>query len=150
MHAKSLFLNTRKRKHRYHSFLKVKYPNDASKCNLFPAPVLTRWNSWFKSVDYLKERVEDIKQFYSSLQEHSAAVKYFANLSENDLNVVVASAYFLVEHFKPVIELIETLEGNSYPYVHKVASKINDMNAKCVFQCQPTALLPASGSVQGG
>lgn len=108
--SKILFLNTRKRKHRYMSFLKEKYSSDQSRCTLFPAPVLTRWNSWFKAVEYVKDHASDIRDFSSSLQEGSSSVMYMKNISDNDLNEITASASFLIEHCKPVIEIIHVLK----------------------------------------
>lgn len=60
--AKLLFLNTRKRKHRYLSFLKERH-EDEQKCKMFPSPVMTRWNSWHKSALYVGDHVQDLVDF---------------------------------------------------------------------------------------
>lgn len=49
--TKSAFLHSRKMKSAYLNFLNDKAPHLAAK--LYPEPVITRWNSWFKSVIYL-------------------------------------------------------------------------------------------------
>lgn len=41
-HTKHLFVNTRKRKHAYLTFLQAKHPDTPEKVKLFPMPVITR------------------------------------------------------------------------------------------------------------
>lgn len=78
-HAKMAYLNTRKRKHRYLSFLKSKYPNEEKKAVLFPSPVMTRWNSWFKSALYVGEYLPDLVDFFKTMDEDSSAQIFSVN-----------------------------------------------------------------------
>ncbi|KAJ8888558.1 hypothetical protein PR048_008049 [Dryococelus australis] len=58
--AKMAFLNTRKKKHHYRKFLK----KTSLKPKLFPSPLLTHWNAWFKSVEHLDEYLNIIAEFF--------------------------------------------------------------------------------------
>ncbi|CAG2057325.1 unnamed protein product [Timema podura] len=81
--AKAAFLNTRKRKHNYLAFLNEKYSKGEKSAKLFPNPVLTRWNSWFCSVVYLCEYLVDLVEYFSTLEEVTAALKYFQDMSHD-------------------------------------------------------------------
>ncbi|KAJ8893981.1 hypothetical protein PR048_006582 [Dryococelus australis] len=58
--TKHLFLNTRKRKHEYNQFLTEKYNDETKKPKVIPIPAVTRWNSWFKCVEYLCEYLYEL------------------------------------------------------------------------------------------
>lgn len=83
--VKHIFLNTRKRKHAYVQFLTQKYENEPTKVKLFPIPVITRWNSWFKNVEYLGEYLHDRVEFVESVEDESLAVNYFKALTSNEV-----------------------------------------------------------------
>ncbi|XP_052127492.1 uncharacterized protein LOC127750292 [Frankliniella occidentalis] len=131
--TKQVFLNTRKRKHRYISFLEDKYGqnnNDIGfkKAKLFPMPVMTRWNSWVQSVDCISDYAEDIFEFVRTLDDSdSNAVEYFKNLEELDWKIVKAEAAFVVEHCAPVSDLLLLLEGNKYPLAHRLLPNLNQL-----------------------
>lgn len=127
--AKMAFLNTRKRKHRYLSFLRERYPNEEKKCVLFPSPVLTRWNSWHKSAMYIGEYLSDLVDYFKTINDNEggAAVQYFKDLSNTAVTHIIASATFLAEHCQSIIDTIVQLEGSSHPYAHKLHAKMRDL-----------------------
>ncbi|KAJ8870682.1 hypothetical protein PR048_029706 [Dryococelus australis] len=85
---KAAFENTRKRKHLHTQFPMEKYPDGTTKIIQFPVPVLTRWNSWFKSVLYVSEYLTDMIKFFSS------------------------------KHAAQLTSLIDSIEGCSHPTSH--------------------------------
>lgn len=127
--AKHAFLNTRKRKHRYISFLKEKYPDGRKKPTLFPSPVMTRWNSWYHAVEYIAEYLEDLVDFFQETDDGGNATEYFHTLSASESSVVMCSATFLVEHCSSLIESIVELEGSSYSISHKLSSMLADLES---------------------
>lgn len=125
--AKSAFVNTRKRKHRYYSFLSAKYPTDPGKPKLFPSPVMTRWNSWFNSVQYLNEYLDDLIEFLSEVEGGGSCIEYFKNIKAQQVYEIKCSSQFLLEHGSSLIEMIVVLEGSTYPFIHKLYSKLTDL-----------------------
>ncbi|XP_063244419.1 uncharacterized protein LOC134543361 [Bacillus rossius redtenbacheri] len=117
--AKHAFVNARKRKHRYMSFLKDKYPEDETKHVLFPLPIMTRWTSWYKSANYVGEHVDDLVEFLSAEEEGSSAIVHFKNLSQDDVAVIKCSSVFLIEHCIKTIDSIVLLEGANYAFSHQ-------------------------------
>ncbi|XP_049964314.1 uncharacterized protein LOC126484761 [Schistocerca serialis cubense] len=75
LQEKHIFLNTRKRKHAYIQFLAQKYGGVPTEAKLFPIPVITRWNSWFESVEYLGEYLCDIVEFVETVEEYGLFVE---------------------------------------------------------------------------
>lgn len=124
--VKHAFLNSRKRKHRYKSFLEEKYPENEKNVKLFPSPVLTRWNSWFHSVEYVAEYEDDLIEFLTSA-DSGISTEYFSNLSNCERAIIQCSAEFLVEHGTPLIKHIVELEGSSYTLSHKLYPLLWDL-----------------------
>ena len=156
VNAKMIFLNTRKRKHRYLSFLKERYVGDETKATAFPSPVMTRWNSWFKSALYVGDHVQDLVDFCKTMDEGGAAVHFFRELEKETILIMTASATFLKEHGQHLIDSIVSLEGSSYPFSHKLQSRISDLlnNFKSVskhmFGPQTTAAINELKGVKTG
>lgn len=125
--TKSVFTNTRKRKHHYISFLKEKYPNGEKEAVLFPSPVITRWNSWYKSVIYINEYLDDLVEFLKEVEDVSAGLQYFKDLTKHEKCVIQCSATFLMEHCQKLSDTILLLEGSSYPLSYKLQSTLADM-----------------------
>ncbi|KAJ8883567.1 hypothetical protein PR048_015411 [Dryococelus australis] len=71
--VKNAFLNSRKRKH---STLNTK-----KNAKLFPSHVMTRWYSWFHSVEYIAEYLEDLIEFLTGV-DSGVSAEYFTNLIE--------------------------------------------------------------------
>ncbi|XP_026290182.2 uncharacterized protein LOC113214890 [Frankliniella occidentalis] len=130
MNTKQLFKNTRKRKHRYIQYLKDTYSfSKAKEPKLFPMPVMTRWGSWKKSVQYISTYLEDVTNYAKTIPESEKvnSVQYFKKLSADDLKVIKTEADFVVEYCSSVCDLILFLEGSLYPMAHVVYSKVNDI-----------------------
>lgn len=69
--VKNAFNNARKRKNHYMFHLKNNYPQMEAKH--FPLPIMTRWNSWHKSVEYIKEYLPQVVQFLKT-EDGGAAI----------------------------------------------------------------------------
>ncbi|XP_066473343.1 uncharacterized protein [Tiliqua scincoides] len=129
--VKNAFLNTRKIKNKYAQFLSEKYPwSDPDMISLFPSPVCTRWNSWFKSVRYLANRIADVVDFFRSLDDGNAGVRFFHAASAETIQTVKVQAAYVSEICAPVMDLITFLEGSSYPTIHVLAGKLSDIEIK--------------------
>ena len=130
--VKNAFLNTRKRKSKYLEFLKHKYESadQEVKIKLFPIPVSTRWNSWFKSVCYLSNHVDDIVEFFRLLDDGNSGVKFFKEASTSTIQAIKLQAIFVAEICRPLMDLITFLEGSSYPTMNVLAGKLNDIEVK--------------------
>lgn len=131
--TKHLFMNTRKRKHAYLQFLIEKYTNESTKPKLFPIPVITRWNSWYKSVEYLSEFLHDIVNFVlHNVDDESAAVNYFKGMTSTEVNKIHCQAVMLVDHCAQCCNLLLTLESSKIPMAHTLNSKLNDLSKSFV------------------
>ncbi|KAJ8868142.1 hypothetical protein PR048_031951 [Dryococelus australis] len=109
--TKVVFINTQKRKHHYLQHLQESNANP----KLFPSLVVIRWNSWFHAVEYLDECLTHLVTFFKKKgSECSAAVKYFKQLEEDQMTVLKCQSKFI-------------LEGSSYPFAHKLHSKLSDV-----------------------
>lgn len=125
--TKHLFLNTRKRKHAYIQFLTEKCNDETKKPKLFPIPVVTRWNSWFKSVEYICEYLHDIVEFVQSVDDESVAVHYFKSLNPSEVQKIHCQAVMLLEHCSKCSNLLLSLESNETPLAHILSSKLGDL-----------------------
>ncbi|KAJ8888098.1 hypothetical protein PR048_007585 [Dryococelus australis] len=94
--SKHAFVNARKRKQRYVTFLKDKCPEDEKKHTLFPLPVMSKWTSSYTSAKYADEHVEDLLEFLSA-EDGSNAVVYFKRLSQDDVAVTKCSSVFALK-----------------------------------------------------
>ncbi|KAJ8873183.1 hypothetical protein PR048_026816 [Dryococelus australis] len=83
-------------------------------------PVMTKWNSWFVSVKYIAEYLEDLMQLFSQDDEGGSTVTYFKNLTSDAISVIKCSSVFLVEHFTNTTDAMVEFEGSKYPFINKV------------------------------
>lgn len=126
--TKKLFKNTRKRKHNYLRLLKKKYPAGEKTAKLFPLPVMTRWGSWKKSVDYLVDYLPDVIEYAKTVTDKKVqSVKYFKGLSDEDVSIILAEATFMKEHSTPMYNLVLLLEGSKYPMAHRLYPKLREL-----------------------
>lgn len=143
--AKNAFNNARKRKNHYIFHLKNNHPHMTAK--QFPLPVMTRWNSWYHSVEYVNEYLTPMVEFLKNVEDGGTSIHYFKNLTMVEIVVIQCQAAFVVEHCKSTIDAIVVLEGSSYPYAHKLHAKLKDLQRSYIiigegnFNVQTTALL---------
>ncbi|KAJ8889417.1 hypothetical protein PR048_008916 [Dryococelus australis] len=57
----------------------------------------------------------------------SAAVEYSKQLEEDETTVLKCQSKFVVKHSKQIVDLLKILEGSSYPFAHKLHSKLSDL-----------------------
>lgn len=126
--VKNAFLNTRKSN--YVQFLNEKYQgSDLDMISLFPSPVCRRWNSWFESVTYLSNHIEDVVEFFKSLDDNTG-VKCFNTVSAATIQTIKVQAVYVSDICPPLMDLITFLEGSSYPTIHALAGKLSDLEVK--------------------
>ncbi|KAJ8868015.1 hypothetical protein PR048_031824 [Dryococelus australis] len=102
------------KKYHYLEFLK----KASLKHKLFPSPVLTRWNAWLKSVEYLDEYLNIIAEFFKQHSgEGSDATQYFQNLSNDAILILQCEAKFVVEQCKKTLHAKLTELKNVYKFV---------------------------------
>lgn len=124
--VKMAFLHGRKIKSAYINFLKNNFPHLVAK--LFPSPVITRWNSWFRSVVYIDEYIEPLQQFLESWEPKNASVQAVCEmLTEKNLVVLKIKSKFVSESCVKIISLITVLEGSTYPYAHLLWDDLTDL-----------------------
>lgn len=128
--VKHTFLHTRKSS--YVQFLSEKYQgSNPEMISLFPSPVCTRWNSWFKSVWYLSNHMEDVVEFFRSLDDGNADVKFFNAASSATIQTIKVQAIYVSDVCRPLMDLITFLEGSSScPTIHTLAGKLSDIEIK--------------------
>lgn len=108
--TKSAFLHSRKMKSAYLNFLKEKSPQLAAK--LYPEPVITRWNSWFKSVVYLSEYMDYIVAFFKEYEGDNSSTSFVKETFQNEIlaHKVRVQMTYVAEFCQKVVQLIEHLE----------------------------------------
>ncbi|KAJ8891322.1 hypothetical protein PR048_010838 [Dryococelus australis] len=92
----------------------------------FPVPVLTRWNTWFKSVSYVSEYLTDMIEFSSSSEMQNtpnAGVQYFSAIPTTEISKTQIQAVFVQEHAAKLASLTDSLEGSSNPTSQILHSK---------------------------
>lgn len=125
--VKTAFLNTRKRRHHY---LKYLSDNTSKPANLFPMPVATRWNSWFRSVFYLSEYLMDIIAFFKQEDmkaNNNSGILYLTSLSSRNAEVILAQCGFVQAHASNLVEILVKLEGSKYPTAHLLYGYLGDL-----------------------
>lgn len=125
--VKMVFLHGRKIKHAYASFLRENYEDLPAV--LFPSPVITRWNTWFKSVKYLGTYLDALVHFLTEYDEKNASAITVCEMFENELQSMLpkAQVLFVSEICQPFIDLIEVLEGSKYPFAHLLWDKLESL-----------------------
>lgn len=125
--TKKAFRNTRKRKHKYLSYLQSKYDGSEKQTKLFPAPVLTRWKTWVESALYIEEYLCDLVDYFKSVDGDAEGVKYFRKLSSNEIRAIHCEASFVKYHLVSTTILLTEFEGNKYPLAHKLVPKLVEL-----------------------
>jgi len=124
----SLMNKSSPRKARYIQFLMDK---KASSIKCMPTIVLSRWNTWFRAVEYLYYYIDYIKDFIKKEQEtqdHSEIVSSLMELfsdqeSYYEVKLLVAFAFENAKQFLDIIEVFETSKG----ITHKAYNLINNL-----------------------
>lgn len=148
-HIKKIFLNARKRKNNYLLFLQEKYPEDRTKWKGFPSPVITRWNSWKKSVNYINEYFDDILEFLQTqtgtdADDHnfgeedgeteagrtSGSIKWLLNLTLEEREKIKVFAEFAAVKGQGVEIVIKQLQSKKIPTGHVVYQKLDTIERK--------------------
>ncbi|KAK3931228.1 Glutamate synthase [NADPH] small chain [Frankliniella fusca] len=147
-HVKKVFLNTGKRKNNYLLFLQEKYPEEKKKWEGFPSPVITRWNSWKKSVNYISEYFDDILEFLQTLtrtdsDDHnfgeedvtdagqtSGSIKWLLNLILKEREQIKVFAEFVAVKGEGVEIVIKQLQSKKVPTGHVVYQKLDIIERK--------------------
>ncbi|KAJ8896435.1 hypothetical protein PR048_001779 [Dryococelus australis] len=88
---------------------------------------MIRWNSWFKSIQYVHEYIHNLVEFRSQVEGDSSFVEYFQNITLQQVYDIKCSSQFLLKHGSSLIDTIVVLEGSSCPFIHKLYSKLADM-----------------------
>ncbi|KAJ8868149.1 hypothetical protein PR048_031958 [Dryococelus australis] len=57
------------------------------KTQMFPVPLMTRWNSWFGAAKYVAECLDSVELLVQE-QEESSVFTYFRNLSSDNIAVI--------------------------------------------------------------
>lgn len=130
--TKNAFLNTRKRKSNYVAFLREKYENTEKENEIlaFPMPVCTRWNSWFKAAMYMATHVEDLVEFFKTLEDSNSGVKFFQQASTSTIQFIQLQALYVSVVGASLMDLLNFLEGSKYPTIHLLAGKLDDLEVK--------------------
>lgn len=126
---KMVFLHGRTIKSAYLSFLKENYAD--LRPLLFPNPVITRWNSWFKSVSYLGNYIDAIILFLHQYENKNGSADIVCGMFE-DVNVAFmlkTQCVFIAEICEPIMKLLSTLEGSLYPYAHLIWDQLQSLSA---------------------
>ncbi|XP_070506833.1 uncharacterized protein [Chironomus tepperi] len=127
---KSAFVHSRKMRSAYVTYLRENAQNLPPK--IFPSPVLTRWNSWLKSVLYLKDYIKHILNFFDEWQNENSSINFLKVNYKNayfksKLNVQLA---FITEIGPKMIKLTNDLEGSSYPLAHQLWSHLEALKSQ--------------------
>ncbi|KAK3924038.1 Coiled-coil domain-containing protein 125 [Frankliniella fusca] len=156
MNTTKLFLHARKRKKQYLAFLSKKYPDQPKKWKHFPLPVITRWYSWKKSVDYIYEYFDDICEFVNEMYgdenvdsdsdyegddedevEHSThqkrlskGVKWYLNLSQTVREKIAVFSEFVSIEGKELQTMIQVLQRNKSATAHLVFDNLDNVERR--------------------
>ncbi|KAJ8869434.1 hypothetical protein PR048_028424, partial [Dryococelus australis] len=87
---------------------------------------MTRWNSWFHSIEYITEYLENLIEFLKGV-DSGVSAEYFTNLSNCERTIIQCSAEFLIEHGTPLTKHILELEGSSYTVSHELCPLLSDL-----------------------
>lgn len=123
---KMAFLHSRKMKSRYLNFLEEKH--SSLPALLFPAPVITRWNSWFQAVEYLHKYFHALVGFFNIVAKephNSSSSDVITMFQDKQLSQQLKiQITFVSEVCLKIGALITTLEGSKYPFAHKLWNEL--------------------------
>ncbi|KAE8743739.1 hypothetical protein FOCC_FOCC009613 [Frankliniella occidentalis] len=115
-----------KTKNNYLTFLQEKYPDNKAKWKAFPSPIITRWNSWKKAVNYLEEHLDDILLFpenHAPTDDHnfeendvvagrtSVSIRWLQELSRQEIDKIKVYAEFVEVEGAGVETVIKQLQS---------------------------------------
>ncbi|KAJ8898227.1 hypothetical protein PR048_003587 [Dryococelus australis] len=112
------FLNPRKRKIRYLNYLEEKHTGKKP-AKLFPAPVLTRRNSWFNAFFKLPGLLEIC----------NSGINHLSRLTNKQVGSLHAQAIFVKEHAQDLVQLATSLEGSKYMTSHHLYPNLDTLSA---------------------
>ena len=126
---KAIFLLSRKTRAKYRKFLST-HPSGIT-VKLFPIPVLTRWNSWFNSVEYISDYFDPIYDFLLTHKKGSATVSSALKLVSNaeDRAAIKSAALFTKEQAAALISLIDKYQQNSKPNAHTIWVELSSLKS---------------------
>lgn len=127
--VKSAFCLSRKMKNSYLNYLKENVPDLPAK--LYPAPVVTRWNSWFSAVSYLSEYLNHILNFFDVWENENSSIKFLKEnyADETFRRKLEIQMVFTTEFCPKLMKLIDDLEGSTYPFAHLLWNKLEDLKS---------------------
>lgn len=135
---KSAFLHCASRKTRYCDFLQNKTGEDT--VPLPPVPVVTRWNSWFKTVKHHAQYVQHYKSFIEKELEISPSTNALTELSMLlQKDQILAEIKFIAESSIPLVELLTWFEGRRVS-IHLAYNRIMDLLATFSGRADDTSL----------
>ncbi|KAJ8885378.1 hypothetical protein PR048_011575, partial [Dryococelus australis] len=114
--ADQAFLNTRKRKHSYITFLSTKYPHGEKKALLFLSP-------------YISEYLPDSVELFQETDYGGSANEYFHSMTTSQVDTFTCAANFLVEYCSSLVENIVELKGSTYSLCDNLNSMLDDLES---------------------
>jgi hypothetical protein len=127
---KSIFVHYASRKQRYKQYLAEQTRVSADNVPLPPVPVVTRWNSWFKTVSHHANYIEYYRGFVERELQVSAATNALTELNsllDYDGQVKLEVA-FIAESTCKLVDLLIWFEGR-YVQIHSAYNKVMDLLA---------------------
>lgn len=128
---KNIFRNSRKLKREYKMHLAEHFPELPP--NLFPIPVLTRWSSWFQSVEYLSVYFPAVKSFLHSKNEglspQGQALKEL--MTPSFFSTICIQAAFVNDNSSLMTGPILDFQKKSAPVSHLLYGRLQSLLSKC-------------------
>ncbi|XP_041480924.1 uncharacterized protein LOC121428390 [Lytechinus variegatus] len=123
---KSAFFKKPARKTRYLKYLKEYLPPD--QCKLAPAPVSTRWNSWYNAVKYHKEHLHVYEGFFKLEDSKGVAVETILEMLRNKEIYSELELYmsFITEYSARLTTVLTSLEATKKPLACTVYNILED------------------------
>lgn len=124
---KTTFLHCASRKRRYVDYLADQTQQET--IAIPPTPVVTRWNSWFRTVSHHTKYVHHYRGFIAKELELSTATNALTELStllESDQ--IIDEVRFVADSSVPLVELLTWFE-NRHVTIHLAYNKIMDLLA---------------------
>jgi hypothetical protein len=126
---KSAFLLSRKMKSSFLKYLNGHVSFLPAK--LYPTPIVTRWNSWFKAVLYLSDYLDYILDFFDELENPNSSVLFlqecYADTTfRRKLKIQIT---FISEFCPNIMKLINELEGTNFPMAHLLWDKLEGLKS---------------------
>ena len=134
---KNIFRNGRKIRACYKTFIVENHTNLTPK--LFPIPVMTRWSSWFSSVEYFFEYFHVLVEFFNQYealppQGQHLVEEYLCN--PDMTKTLEIQAAFVAENCWLLTKPIFEFQTRKKPVAHLLMSRISFLQNKCkLVQC---------------